>query len=207
MKEIIKHVALATIVLVTLLLLLGKIVNADNENRPEEAQIAAVEYAGSGCKNDAVTANISEDFGTLQINFPSFSAQLGPGFSKGDHRKFCQVVLDIRHSEGWQYSLSNVDFILSSKLDRDINAEVGGLFYFQGDEAEELKHLFSGPVEFTLHAKVPLQTNWSSCEKTRALNIKGIVKVGLKDPENNEGRGELTLIGPTTFGIEWRRCE
>lgn len=206
--DIMKHAVFAAIVLVALLLLLGKIVNADNENRPDYVQIFAVEYAGSGCKDSGVTAGISDDFSKLHVSFSPFSALLGS--SKSDRRKFCQVALDIRYSEGWQYSLADVDFSISSKLDSNIEAELGGLFYFQGDESEELKHLFSGPVEFTLQARVPLKPKWSSCEEKRALNIKGTLKVGFSEGvppgENDERRGELTLNSPATFGIKWQRC-
>lgn len=193
-------------------LFVGFPATAEDQEPALEASIEKIQSAGPGClAGDSVTASLSQDFKKLEINFPPFSAQIGPGMPKQERRKFCQVVLDVRHTDGWQYALTSVDFSLSAALDPKIKAGLEGEVYFQGEEeSENLKEDFNGPVEFQLKAKVTIKKIFSICTKTRALNIKGAVKTLFKDGsqpiQDDPSSGIVTLSGPTTFEIEWRPC-
>lgn len=196
--------------LITLSLLIGSLSYADEERTtPLTAAIMEMASGGSGCTVDSATAVLSEDFRKLQINFPTFTAELGPGISRRHARKNCTVTLSIQHTEGWQYSLSAVDFTLgNTKLEANVSGEVKGKFYFTMGETTDLSHAIKGPIEFYfVRAGVAGPNVWSSCDSPKNLNINGSVKVKLKEPEEVKvSRGSLTLNGPAKFDIQWRRC-
>ena len=68
----------------------------------------------------------------LPLLFSDYVAEVGPGVSRRESRKNCQVTVDLDFPMGWQYAVMSFDYRGFASLDRGIEAEQGVSYYFQG---------------------------------------------------------------------------
>jgi len=191
----------------------GVTANAQKINAPEQVTIENLVYAGTGCIAGSVAENIAEDNTAFTLLFDSFVAEIGPGISRRESRKFCQLNMELSHSAGWSFAILDLNTRGYVGLDRNVEALQKTSFYFQGSPVTgEVEESFVGFLDDDYESNhiIPAdQANWSPCGESRSLNVK--TQVRLNNSHNRRGTGIITadsLDGQmyTTFGLVWKQC-
>ena len=180
---------------------------------PSEVYVNSIAYAGSGCPAGSVAENISFDAKAFTLLFDEFYAEAGPGVSRRENRKNCQLLIDLHVPQGWSYSLFSVDYRGYVSLDRKVKALQKSSYYFQGSrDTASLTTNASGPIDddYLITDTLGLSALvWKPCGVDRAININSQVRVN--NYRNRRGSGLMTIdsidgIVEHVFGISWKRC-
>lgn len=99
---------------------------------PNKVQIVGLTYAGSGCPPGSVANTTSTDKTVVTLLYSDYVASIGPGTQITDHRKNCQVTLDIHYPGGFQYSIFSADYRGYEDLDKGVTGEQLATYYFSG---------------------------------------------------------------------------
>eukprot|EP01126_Amoeba_proteus_P038757 TRINITY_DN4055_c0_g1_i7.p1 TRINITY_DN4055_c0_g1~~TRINITY_DN4055_c0_g1_i7.p1 ORF type:complete len:148 (+),score=18.76 TRINITY_DN4055_c0_g1_i7:181-624(+) len=77
---------------------------------PRLVTISGIQYAGSGCPAGSVAQVIDPSRTVFTLIFDRFIAQDGPNVDYSETTKNCQINVDLRVPQGWQYSIVSVDY-------------------------------------------------------------------------------------------------
>ncbi len=180
---------------------------------PPWVTIDSVKYAGTGCPAGSVMENLSDDYKAFSLMFDDYVVEAGPGVSRREMRKACQINVDLKFPQGWSFSIMDVDYRGYVSLDRGVTGVAQSDYYFQGQRGSaRLKTNFRGPVDKDYEYRDRLGMSsvvWSPCGANRSLNIKSQIRVDNR--RNRNGTGLLTLDSidgevKHIYGIQWRRC-
>ena len=182
-----------------------------------EVYIKNISYNGSGCPLGSVAENVSSDKQAFTLTFAEYIAEAGNGLSIRDGRKNCQITLDLKIPQGWQFSIGTFDyrgFVYLS--DRNMRAEHNTSYYFQGQgRTGRFRETMRGFQDdyYQFRQRVGLESLvWSSCNASRALNINTAISVrNYNKRRNPDGEGVIgtdSLDGSIKqiWGLRWRRC-
>jgi hypothetical protein len=103
---------------------------------PNDVYIQTFTYAGSGCPAGSVANATDATNSVLTLLYDSYVAQIGPGTLPGDHRKNCQINLEVHYPGGWQFSLFSVDYRGFKDLDKGVTGTQAALYYFSGQSPQ-----------------------------------------------------------------------
>lgn len=182
---------------------------------PSGVFIKNIRYNGTGCPAYSVSKNLSRDAKAFTLTFSDYIAEVGPGVSRREARKNCQVTVDLDFPMGWQYAVMSFDYRGFASLDRGVVAEQGVSYYFQGQgytgrSSSRLRGEFDDDWQF--RDRIGLDTYvWSPCGEKRALNINSYIKVKNRNRRNKRAEGIIgtdSMDGQITqqYGLTWRRC-
>ena len=205
-----------TKILAPMALLAASTVASANTPNPREVYIQGITYNGSGCPLGTVAENVSADAKAFTLTFSDYIAEAGPGVSLRDGRRNCQVTLDLKVPQGWQYSFGTFDYRGYVFLDRGMQAAHNTSYYFQGQgDTGRFESVMHGDIDrdYTFRDSIALGSMvWSSCDASRALNINTAINVRNSNKRrypdaaglitNDSIDGEIKHV----FGIRWRRC-
>ncbi len=99
---------------------------------PDKVQIVGFTYAGSGCPAGSVANTTSTDKTILTLLYSDYVASIGPGTNLADHRKNCQVTLDVKYPGGFQFSIFSADYRGYENLAKGVTGEQLSTYYFSG---------------------------------------------------------------------------
>jgi len=179
---------------------------------PNDVYIKTFTYAGSGCPAGSVANATDATKTVLTLLYDSYVAQIGPGTLPADHRKNCQVNLDVHYPGGWQFSLFSVDYRGFENIDRGVTGHQAATYYFSGQTSQiSAATTFHGPKidnyliteNFVVESLV-----WSPCGFNYPLNINSQVYLTSTNPNAN---GLLTTDSTDfkfteIFHLQWRQC-
>lgn len=180
---------------------------------PDYVKIRHIAYAGSGCPHGSVSEAVSEDLQAFTLLFDEFIAESGPGISRREGRKNCQIAIDLDFPQGWSYSIATFDYRGYASLDRNVVGTQAASYYYQGSrKTGRLQSKIYGPYDDDYHFRDELDLEdviWSKCGENRALNINSQVRVRSR---NRRSSGVMTLDSVDgkvehKYGIQWRRCD
>jgi hypothetical protein len=184
---------------------------ADGPN-PREVYINNIVHGGTGCPQDTVAGDISEDGKAFTLLFDAFAAEAGPRIARSENRKFCQLTVNLHVPQGWSYTLIDVSYKGFASLDRGTQGVQSSTYYFQGAMGSRatLTSTLRGQMsdDYQIRDTVPLEALvWSPCGVNRALNIKASVQAKATGTKQalmtiDSIDGELTHI----YRFSWRRC-
>jgi hypothetical protein len=180
-------------------------------NAPKRGEVyfERISYNGSGCPQGSVYENLSPDNKAFTLTFAEYFAEVD-GRKRMD-RKFCQLTIDLKIPQGFQFAIGTFDYRGFVALDRGAMATHQTAYYFQGQgRTGGVNKRISGPIEddFFFREKVGLSSLvWSPCGETRALNIKTSIMA------RSNGRaygfiGNDSVDGSLAqeYSLMWRRC-
>ena len=180
---------------------------------PNEVYVENINVNGTGCPEGSVTTDISEDAKAFTLLFSEFMAQTYDGALPSEKRKNCQITLNLKIPQGWQYSVLDVQYQGYVNLDRGVRGFQTSTYYFQGDARRRAtaRSNFRGPIarDFLLSDKVGFSSVvWSKCGVNRALNINASVGVSNTRPTQN---GLITIDSvdgeiKQKYALRWKRC-
>ena len=180
---------------------------------PGDISINSLIYAGSGCPVGSVAESVSRDNNAFTLIFDDFIAEVGPGVSRRESRKNCQLLIDIDQPAGWTYALATFDYRGFVSLDRGLKATQKATYYFQAQSNQQsFETQFQGVVDkdFVARDVVPTAAlQFAPCDSKRPLNINSQVKID--SSRNRNGSGIITQDSvdgklSQTYGLIWRKC-
>ncbi len=164
-------------------------------------------YNGSGCPVSTASVNISHDSQGLAIHFDEFFAYTAPGSTFADSRKNCQLTLDYRVSEGYQFALESLDIYGWMYLEEGVNYRLSSRHYFQGSPGTirgTVKTSGYYNDDFLYRQVFSIDSlNWSPCGVKRALNINFSQFVRADD---GEGIGFASIEKIDNLKLVFRKC-
>jgi len=189
----------------------------DRDTYPDEVTLRSVAYAGTGCPADSVRLNVPIDGRELMVYWTDFQAEAGPDVPLRDSRKNCQLNVDLAYPDGWQYTLTSIDYDGQHHLDEGVVATAASAYYFQSSpDTVRAQHDFTGPLagEYNAFDAFPEdQLSWSPCgagDNSRSLNVN--VQVRVDTTTTTEGRrGVISFadspdVPGSLLTLKWRRC-
>ncbi|KAI1840045.1 hypothetical protein JX265_013531 [Neoarthrinium moseri] len=179
---------------------------------PTGVVIEGISYAGSGCNAGTVAGAISKDLSTITLLYDSFVAQAGSGIKPAEARKNCQLNLQLRLPQGWQFSVFKADYRGYGFLQKGDKGVVKSTYYFSGDSSQvSSTQTLTGPYDdnYLKTDQFGLQsTVWSPCGEEGLLNVNSEVRV---TPLNTNNSALLT-VDSTDFKftqihyLQWQQC-
>lgn len=103
---------------------------------PNDVYIQTFVYAGSGCPAGSVANATDATKTVLTLLYDNYVAQIGPGTQPADHRKNCQINLEVHYPGGWQFSLFSVDYRGFEDLDSGVTGMQVATYYFSGEGSQ-----------------------------------------------------------------------
>ena len=130
-----------------------------------------IHCAGSGCQNASAKAILSDDNKTLSIIISQdIEVNVNPS-TRAVKSKFCNINVLIQTPSGWQYTILDVTYSGTAKLDKGVKATLTERYYFAGQKNESKAiRIIAGPVDknFTVTDKFK-NYSWSSCSRNLGL--------------------------------------
>jgi hypothetical protein len=108
---------------------------------PDDVFIQSFTFAGSGCPAGTVANATDAAKDVLTLIYSEYVAEIGPGTLPSDHRKNCQVNLDVHYPQGWQFSIFSVDYRGFEQLDAKVTGHQLATYYFSGNSPQVSRHL------------------------------------------------------------------
>ncbi|MDI1445167.1 DUF4360 domain-containing protein [Polyangium sp. 6x1] len=178
---------------------------------PPEVSLRSITALGTGCPSGAVRAVLGSDGQHIVLLDGALAASAGPGVPLSAQRVFCQVILELDHTPGWSYAVTNeYGYRGSAELDDGVTATVDVERYFTGELGENpVQTTLRGPFaeRFVLREPAGAVGPFSPCGAQRPLNIRTAVNVSTLGSATGAGRIQLTPVwGMEVLRLHWRRC-
>jgi len=179
---------------------------------PNDVFIKTFTYAGSGCPAGSVANATTAAKDVLTLIYTDYVASIGPGTAVADHRKNCQINLDVHYPQGWQYSLFSVDYRGFEDLDQGVTGKQAATYYFSGQTPQiTATTTFKGPKtdNYLITEKFDVTSLvWSPCGADFPLNINSQIYLTSTKPSAS---GLLTADSTDfkftqIYHIQWRQC-
>ncbi len=177
---------------------------------PRDVYVESITYDGTGCPPGSVGQSFNAERTNFTLIYDQFVAAKGPAVPPSESTKQCQVNLDLKIPQGWQYSVATVDHRGYVQLPKKMKATQRTTYYFEGDgELATADTLYAGPVaeDYLIRDTLPFSTVvWSSCDKVRPLTmtteleLRGGTEAGQISSDSTEGRNV------TVLGLQWQPC-
>ncbi|KAK6082409.1 secreted protein [Seiridium cupressi] len=186
---------------------------SDGPAPPSGVTIEGISYAGSGCNAGSVAGAISNDLSTVTLLYDSFIAQAGSGIQPAEARKNCQLNLQLKLPQGWQFSVFKADYRGYAYLQKGDKGVIKSTYYFSGDSTQvSAQQTLKGDYddnylktdEFGLESTV-----WSPCGEEGLLNVNSEVRV---TPLNTNNTALLTVDSTDLkftqiHYLQWQECD
>ncbi|MDC3952418.1 DUF4360 domain-containing protein [Polyangium jinanense] len=178
---------------------------------PPEVSLRSVTALGTGCPLGSVRAIVANDGQHIALADGALSASAGPGVPPSEQRVFCQVILDLDHTPGYSYAVTNeYGFRGHAELDAGVTATLDVERYFTGELGENpIQTTLRGPFadRFVVREPQGAVGPFSPCGAQRPLNIRTAVNVSTLGNPSGSGRIRLTPAwGVQILRLHWRRC-
>ncbi|KAJ3083518.1 hypothetical protein HK102_001030 [Quaeritorhiza haematococci] len=201
-------------VLCTLALSSAGLTGVKAASAPAGASIEKVTYGGSGCPQSSAKVTLGDDSSSFTMTFERFTTSAGPGIAFPLSRRNCQLNLQIKAPQDFQYSIANVNYKGHITLDESVKAIQTCTVFFQGETHQStVEKTFEGPLNGDLDAALQFSGDsivWSPCGGGKNLNVNSAVRVD--NSRDRSKRGSVVLdseegkVVEQMFEIRWRRC-
>jgi hypothetical protein len=177
---------------------------------PTEVTIESISYDGTGCPQNSVAQSFSSDRTSFTLTFDQLNATKGPGVAASENVKTCQLNLNLKIPQGWQYSIGTIDYRGHVALPKKMKATQQSTYYFNGDgDLASADTTYVGPVDkdYLIRDTLPFSTVvWSSCDVVRPLtmttqlSLKGGTEPGEISTASVDGKVKFVLA------LQWKQC-
>ena len=179
-----------------------------------KVSIKGVQYMGTGCPDDSVSASLASDGTFLIVMFDQYIASAGPGVAKTNNTKNCQLTFELDFPAGWSLTVFDTRYDGFISLGERVSATQQSVYSWGQMPTAAFMSTWTGPIEhedyvFT-DSLVKSAYLWSSCSNGPSnLRIDTLIKVN--NSKNKKGSGLLTtdsIEGKVThkYGWKWKKC-
>ncbi len=149
------------------------------------------------------------------VTFEQFMAWVGPGSTAYDHKKFCQLGIDVDVPTGLTFTIVDITHRGSADLAKDVVGTQRASYYWTGESQtgyaqSSIDGPYDGPWTFSDVLKT-VKLNPRPCGAKTNLNAKlelGVKALTAKAKKVESSIGQHTADGKfsTTFQIKWLNC-
>ena len=182
---------------------------------PPSVQVAGLTYRGSGCPNGSARAVIAADRQAFTLIFDKFAAVAASSLAGARATSSCNIVVDLSYPDGWQFTISTVDFRGFAAIDTGAWAKVHASFRYRGGGMQRPALLtMVGPrvSDFLLHEEGGSGREWSPCHRSssRDLIIDGMLQAHAQGSRYaylsmDSIDGQVRQLHHI-YSVQWRRC-
>lgn len=177
---------------------------------PDEVYVQSIAYGGSGCPQGSVGSSFANDRKSFTLIFDSFVASQGPGVPATESRKNCQMSVNLRVPNGFQFSIGTVDYRGYVSLPAGVTARQKATYSFAGSSAQVSSGTnFTGPVskDYLSRDEVPFSTVvWSACGAVAPVNINAEVRTSGGASQAQITTDSVDGKVQHILGLRWRSC-
>jgi len=194
-------------------------VSGDAPN-PKEIQFTTAKTSGAGCPQGSVTTTFSPDMTVVTFGFDGFQTYIGPGYTRSDSNKNCQLHLNLKYPGGYQFAVFSSVYHGYAQLDAKVTGQFSSTYFFSQDASATrttTTSIVGGGVwaqgsVYTKEDVVPTTSYiWSPCGGTGILNINNRIILSTTD-DTGKASGEVTNDDATIkiehqLNLNWRTCK
>jgi hypothetical protein len=180
---------------------------------PPGFNLRDVRYGGSGCRSGTASVTLSESGDALLTRFGDFEAEYGPGLSRTEAQRSCQLTMTVSVPAGFQFAVISHEHRAFYSLDSRLAASVSTRVSMAGVEgATFASSRVAGPHEGDRsHYRDDLAPRWSPCGAATALTITDTARIAPSGIASSSASGLYTgdsVDGTVThsYGLEFRAC-
>lgn len=184
-----------------------------NTPPPNEVYIQDVKWAGTGCPAGSVARSLSADKQTVTLMFDQYLASIGPGITRTESYKNCQLNIKLHVPQGWTYTVYRTQYRGYTALDEGVTATQKSIYYFSGETKQWMaQSVFTGPTSEDYHFWDDIEKEtlvYCQCGVTKALNINTSLRMKSVNPRKFGGLITTDSIDHKVthvLGIRWKRC-
>lgn len=183
----------------------------------QEVFIRSLNFNGTGCDPfsargqlyDVNRDGLPEQF---QILFSSYTAEQGPNVLPAQRRKNCNITVQLRLPQGYQFSIGEVRYLGYADLPGSVRGRQLSTyeFPFQGSPPVSFQTVLVGPFSdnYERTDRVGIESLvWSRCGTEAPLNIRTEVRLeGNRAPSALLSTDQIDGFVKQIYGLTWRRC-
>jgi len=177
---------------------------------PSSFKITNVISGGSGCPQDSIDIDWTDNK-ILPIYFgKEFTARVGSGTPPEESRKNCQLNIALKFSPGYQFAVYSTDVSGWADIDSGVKGLVSSNYYFSG-ETDDTRSSFTvaGPIvgRYSKHDD-GLISVWSPCTGSALFNINtevALTPIGAKGYSILAASKESVRF-TSILNFKWRQC-
>jgi hypothetical protein len=177
---------------------------------PNEVYVQSITYGGSGCPQGSVGSSFANDRKSFTLIFDSFVASQGPGVPVTENRKNCQLNVNLRVPNGFQFSIGTADYRGYVNLPAGVTARQKSTYSFAGSPAQVTSGSnFTGPVakDYLSRDEIPFSTvAWSACGAVVPININAEVRTSGGSSSAQITTDSVDGKVEHILGLRWRAC-
>lgn len=184
---------------------------------PNEIQIVATSYSGSGCPQGSVSTSTSPDKTVITYGFDQFQTYIGPGTKSADHSKNCQIHLNLKYPGGFQYAIVDATYHGWARLDEGVTGQFLTTYFFSQNAgttsttkfvAQGGGALTTGQVYTKQDSIETTATIWSPCGNTGILNINNRLSLTSRNPNayGELSNDDATVAFTQQLHVAWKAC-
>jgi hypothetical protein len=177
--------------------------------------VDAVSYQGDGCPQGSMRAATSLDKQAITLIFDQFYVIASPSTIRHEVAK-CSVSIGLDYPEGWQFSVTNVDYRGFVSLEGSSWAKIQANFRYQGSGFQRPAILrLTGPVTTDFAQREEQASGdrgWSPCKKRNKQGIDIATQMVVQTQADQSAYVSFDSIDgnirPFTelFQLRWRQC-
>ncbi|HRI67906.1 MAG TPA: DUF4360 domain-containing protein [Polyangium sp.] len=185
--------------------------SAQTSPDPSKVSITSISYGGTGCPQGTVASSLSTDRKSLTLIFDSYIASSGPGVASTESRKNCQLNINLKIPNTFNYAVSTVDFKGYVQLPAQKTATHRFTTYFQGGTKQAFASvLLAGPASKDYLSRATIATNamtWMPCGSVVPMTINPQVQLAGTSTHaaqitKDSIDGKVKMI----LGLQYRPC-
>lgn len=85
--------------------------------------VQSITYDGSGCPQGSVGSSFANDRQSFTLIFDQFVASMGPGVTRDEARKHCELDVELKSPDGWKWAVVETTARGYVQLPADVGAE------------------------------------------------------------------------------------
>jgi len=178
---------------------------------PNEVYVQAISYDGSGCPAGSVGQSMANDRQSFTLIFDTFVASKGPGVPVTESRKNCHLNVQLHVPNGFQYSISTVDYRGYVQLPAGVTATQSSTSHFSGFTKQVTASTsFIGPVakDYLNRDTMDFESVvWSPCGRPVPLNINAEVRLAGGTSAAQITTDSIDGKVKHVLGLQYRPCE
>ena len=174
-----------------------------------EAQAESLQVAGSGCSAKNVSMAMTQNQTLMTLSLDGFAVEAGRSMGRRLDRKACQISMPISVPEGYQVSVTAVNYTGYTSVPSGGMARVEIETFLGDDRGLQTEKVFSSPYDAAYRSSVsPAGLRWSVCGENFDMKVKAAMLV----QSNNRMDSVSTVMNgmdpnaKINFNLQWRKC-
>lgn len=177
----------------------------------EAQSIGDAQVVGTGCSAKNVEVALTQNQTNLSVNLEGFAVEAGRTLGRRLDRKACQVSMPVQVPEGYQVSVTAVEYKGYTSVPAGGMARIEIETFLGESRGLQTEKVFASPYDDTYRSNISSEGDsltWSACGQNFDLKVKTAMLV----QSNNRMDSVTTVMNAADpaakiqFNLQWRKC-